>query len=687
GPWQESRTVVAVHVVLLLGLCLIAFPRNRTYLLNEYDGAFYRTVVKLQSEWGSRAPRLSGNPAAALGNSLFCVQTLYSPSHAVGALLGGGEVRAEALYTVLALELFLSVVVLGACLRLDRTCTLGGAWIFVLGSLPFVDRIQWYPLARIAPVLFEFIAAQLLMIAAFARIGKSDLRGTLLAFVGLAAPLVWAVACAPIGLILCVPPLGILFLLLIFAADDRRERHFKLGSLVLLGLLSLPTFAPYFLGCFLYSVPTFFSGELENDRLAFSWISGLFRRGGSMWIFMPFVALSLAGGVRAFLHASGGLLTIALGTLLQFGIFLALGLVIVVGRLAYLGPSPLYFEVYAWPFYSLLIASLLLGGLERLVQPVLRRLGRAGEFLTPMVAIPVVALLASFVIHTPVPRGMPYPPEKTPLVEHLESQLRLRHGAPFAGSVATFSGLSGKTTYRWLEINESDISLAMRTGNDLRAMGLWYFDIPTLHEYNQCMTPAYYLLLSRLLARPEDRQMRSIMLLTRPRPTYLASLGVRYVLTDLVLNHTATTLDRTDSVTGLQLYELAHPNLGDYSPTILSVEPRARRALERLQAADFAFENEAVVERAPGTELVKATQARLTVERDGWVVEAVSPGRSLLLLPLQFSHCLDLEVRSGSDVRLERVNLMQAGVLFSGTLNARIRFASGPFHNAWGRLR
>ena len=51
------------------------------------------------------------------------------------------------------------------------------------------------------------------------------------------------------------------------------------------------------------------------------------------------------------------------------------------------------------------------------------------------------------------------------------------------------------------------------------------------------------------------------------------------------------------------------------------------------------------------------------------------------------SHCLDLEVRSESDVRLERVNLMQAGLLFSGRLELRLRFASGPFHNPWGRLR
>src|SRR5205085_5570942 len=140
-----------------------------------------------------------------------------------------------------------------------------------------------------------------------------------------------------------------------------------------LGLLSAPTLAPHFLGSFLYSVPSFFSGELDNDRLALSWISGLFRRGGSMWIFMPFVAVSLVGGVRALRLESGGLLAIAMGTLLQFGVFFTLGLVIVIGRLAYLGPSPLYFEVYAWPFYALLTASLILAVLEPVLRPALRK--------------------------------------------------------------------------------------------------------------------------------------------------------------------------------------------------------------------------------------------------------------------------------------------------------------------------
>jgi len=39
------------------------------------------------------------------------------------------------------------------------------------------------------------------------------------------------------------------------------------------------------------------------------------------------------------------------------------------------------------------------------------------------------------------------------------------------------------------------------------------------------------------------------------------------------------------------------------------------------------------------------------------------------------------------DARLVRLNLLQTGLVFSGSIQTRLRFASGPFRNPYGRLR
>lgn len=69
----------------------------------------------------------------------------------------------------------------------------------------------------------------------------------------------------------------------------------------------------------------------------------------------------------------------------------------------------------------------------------------------------------------------------------------------------------------------------------------------------------------------------------------------------------------------------------------------------------------------------------MVFEGAGLHVSADSGGRSLLVLPLQFSHCLTLESDSQKPPRLIRANLAETGVIFEGRLDARIELRTGPF--------
>jgi hypothetical protein len=66
----------------------------------------------------------------------------------------------------------------------------------------------------------------------------------------------------------------------------------------------------------------------------------------------------------------------------------------------------------------------------------------------------------------------------------------------------------------------------------------------------------------------------------------------------------------------------------------------------------------------------------MTVRLGGVALSASSAGQSVLVLPVQFSHCW--RIVSGSNATLFRANLMQLGVLFSGELRLELRQIFGP---------
>src|SRR5262249_40606818 len=84
--------------------------------------------------------------------------------------------------------------------------------------------------------------------------------------------------------------------------------------------------------------------------------------------------------------------------------------------------------------------------------------------------------------------------------------------------------------------------------------------------------------------------------------------------------------------------------------------------------------------------LTEAELELFTIGRDQYRVRANSAGRSILLLPVEFSRCLKISDVAGGAPRLFRADLMLTGVLFERQLDAQISFHTGPFHNWRCRL-
>jgi hypothetical protein len=136
----------------------------------------------------------------------------------------------------------------------------------------------------------------------------------------------------------------------------------------------------------------------------------------------------------------------------------------------------------------------------------------------------------------------------------------------------------------------------------------------------------------------------------------------------------------------LYLYEFDGVNLGQFSPTETKLAADANQTLTYLADAALALDRTVVVHEPIPNPLTPAKLELFTVGRDHYRLQATSEGRSILLLPFEFSRCLKITDAAGGTPRLFRADLLLTGVLFERELDARISFHTGPFLNSRCRL-
>jgi hypothetical protein len=149
--------------------------------------------------------------------------------------------------------------------------------------------------------------------------------------------------------------------------------------------------------------------------------------------------------------------------------------------------------------------------------------------------------------------------------------------------------------------------------------------------------------------------------------------------------------EHTQNSEVLFLYEVPDVNLGLNAPTAVKVVRGFDEAVNQL--ADIGFDRKRSVLVFDATladnHLTPVDIAQVRMVPGGFFVEAHSPATSLLVLPFQFSQCLQIHnsAVSADAPRLFRVNAIETGVLFNRHLTAQIEFFTGVFHNSGCRWR
>jgi hypothetical protein len=137
------------------------------------------------------------------------------------------------------------------------------------------------------------------------------------------------------------------------------------------------------------------------------------------------------------------------------------------------------------------------------------------------------------------------------------------------------------------------------------------------------------------------------------------------------------------------LVELKNPNLGDYSPTKSYVVESLEETFKTMDRSDFSLIDDVVVYKPLAKNLVKASSSKLTLKGGDLRIQANSPGKSMLILPLEFSNCLAFKSNDSKSGFIDafRVDGILTGLLFDGYLDVTAELRYGIFTNSGCRLK
>jgi hypothetical protein len=713
-----------------------------------HDTEHFQHWASAAFEYGSSALDQSvTSPFQGIGGLVQPLSVGVHPAYAVPKALGNADLRLGNL-VVSMLLLGVATFAFSRAMGLSGWLSVFAAQAMAIGALPpFWSWSLGYMkthgllLYGLNPAFSFPVAAGVGMLAAYAWLGRCGRAGNIACLVALPALMVWSLVCDPLYTGMFFLAIGVFMAGILLGSESRHVALWRIGGgaacLATLLALNLHNFMRALFG---YCARARFPNELYVEVQQWDYSAGVLFHGG----FATFAAIGTAlAAIAAIAWGSRLVRGVAASVLAFMAAIVAMCWVYVYGGVRWNAPLPNYLELPAYPVYAvigLLGATAAINRLSTQTEIAVR----CRQVLThPITRFAIVLLLPALGIWSvaaaprpknnefelvgglisPLPADAPASPKppaagedddaarvlanvaqsNRTMVEFLRDEIAIRDDGRFRGSVANLFGIPGGPLMDRLgypEESPCDKQQLMFLDGYLRSYdphlpmsGLWDMRIPTLEDNNHVVTPPFHYLLSRLLSRPQDYHSRNWATLSALRPGLMAALGTRFVLSDRHLKQPGLTL-RHEQKNGdgvwIYAYELENPNLGNYSPTEAVVAADAPAMVAAMKDDSFDYRTRAIVERDLPSGLVPASSGQLFYERGGARIRGASPGQSLLVLPLQFSHSLKVIQNNGAPpepVELRRVNLVETGILFSGTVDVKVAHVFGPFRGSAGRLQ
>jgi hypothetical protein len=701
-----SRLILTLNLLLFCA-CAWVFYRRNGLLFNDWDGIDEFAKAFNQSFFSAAGINLSNDFLQEIGNIQYPQNYRLLPMFWPIFLVSDINTATLMTYVSIGALLFLTTYMFSRQLGAARPVSLVAAWWLSILITPYVPPPLFYHLLSITPSSVFGPVYPALILSAIIPIGRVSFRSNLILGLILLMLGWYLITAAPIWVVGAMPPIAIYGLAACCMVRFRAELFTKLSVLLVVAVIMTILLWPIFvLSLTMYTAPYLFPQDFVVDYrnnafdLSIMFEKDAFGWGGPLLVIFAVIGALLSMKAKETIREQR---VAAWLLLIIVAMILALRSAIQTLPLSFGVVHIKYFEFAAWPLYAMFAATaifqLVSAGAERVAKyvPVSARL-ICSEWL--VLALTTATAFAIPWIHSPRPRDLRLPPATADIVQRLRTEIGLTPFAPFRGRVATImpitplpvdqlNGLSDPVVqqqYRAIQISNE-------TGNDHFGPGLWYFQIPTLFEYNLLISPAFHALAKRTLYSLQIPHLRNNLLVTIPNERILKLLGVRFVI--LVDPNSSSTEALPEIGRWLEtvmvgperwrLFGLDAPNLGTYSPTILTVSKNLDQALDTVASDATDVTKQAVVQSEIPGRLVPALETSLSIVGGDLHFSARSNGRSLVVLPLEYSRCIEMRPGSPSSsidtASLHRVDGLLTGVLFDREINVVLQFRIGPLHN------
>ena len=691
-----SAIFFLINITILFLWSLKTYSLNINWLFPGGDGSLLLSIMKEQYQFGLFSIGMAGNPLQGLGDMDFPINTWLIPSFLTPSFIYGyaavGSPEFQVLWYSLAnLQLFFSIYLFARSIDFDELVSSCSGWVSVFLLMPIVGLPIAYPLITFAPNFANTVSLTFLVIACLFQYRKTH-KYKILYSLAVLILLIYLVITSPLSLVLFGPLLFFGIFVSLWQEQHCDQVHFfKYIGIPFLALLFCGI-GFYIFGLMGYSAGFFYGNELETNKVFKDWkfVSHIYHN-----VFFYPIFLFSTIGLIFFYFKSSKFQVIPIGVISLISINFALGYLIVQTNY-YKGPAPIYFEVLYLPI--IIIYSIF--GLLSVIFYIYKSRG-AFQLSLGNTAIysGILGATLFFIVNTgnySTPNNSriwgPYPYKEPGLIKYLIDHVQIKVNSIFRGRVATFLILEESKSVDWLDIVGKYNKSVLAEGNDFYWSGLWDHDIPTLFKYSPTMSPLYYVYMTRLLGINGDRLERNIVILRNPKLNILASLGVKFVITDKELTPPFFKVftQHLSNNNDLFLYEIKNSNNGTYSPTKIIVQDSLMKSVDYMLNSDTDYSKSIILVNNQNVtdNLTSAFNVEFKIIKGGYSLKASSNGFSSILLPIEYSECLSFKNNSPFDkFVIKQANIIQTAIFFEKNLEVEFTYATGPFFNSTCRIK
>jgi hypothetical protein len=676
-PWL----VLTCHLIALSLFSIFAFIRNPGMLMVGNDGPMAISIADVQQSFYGITTTLHSNMLEGLGNITLPWNLSVLPGFWLSNFTQVSSLDIALLYTWFALVLFVSSLLIGWNHRFSPQINYSAAWLLTLLFFPYLESFRIYSITASAPYFVCMILVFAIMDIGIQKMGSVNWLKTIFYGSIFLLGITMGLIICPASMLLIAPALMITTIYSFINANNHNESKRKLAMLLFILLFTIIIgWVQFFIGLILNTAASFFSDQMVGVTHDLIYSSILFQRqlpemGMGIWLFC---CASL--GCLVAIKYSPMYRSLAIAILLGQCLIVGGGAIAMSLPKPWGGPAPVYCEIILFPFYALFSVYFLFTLIKRV--PFFTYIPHWTVAASPFV---IVAIFSSYLFIMPAKDGRTDSyrliPVSTPITDILEKEIAIHEHSDFSGRVVNI--LPEKN---WIEQVNYFSSMNRDFGNDHQTTGLWLKRIPTLHEYNQLITPSFYSLYRGLLSESSDPPYRSWSNFNRMNIKILKLLGVRYILTTMpnikgVEN--VMQLNHKNNPLPLYLFKLKDINTsGIYAARILNTN-NIHEAVDLMGDSKFNLRDAVLIQlpRYKEINMVPVLNSKLSFEKGGFHLRAKSNGYTFLILPIEFSHCFSTIALTGTMPDIVRVDVALTGIIFKKYVDIKVDVRTGPFSN------